>query len=203
MVDLENISKNNCKYWKDCSIPANYYFNNQSKDDLSWLIIEGSPTQKQLTEAYNAIEDEYYSLKKDNLSEQKNRSRLKAGVIQAKISLSMNLLNFFGLIPVTNHQANEAFDKLKKIGVRFKSTLTPVEKIEVLKNQYIPSWETEIEIELDNIKDQSKKQSVSYEDALQWICDVKGRHLPEDISLRMFISAEKSAIKQIKRLQKG
>lgn len=184
------------KYWKDCSIPANLFFHNTESETLDFLVISGNPTEEELKKAWQDIEDEYYLLVKNKKSEIQRDTRLKAMVLKLKINQVKNAINIIAIMPVTVDQAEQVIEKLKPLGIKFKSGLTTNQKIDVITKQYIPSWETDLEIELQNIKENDK--SVSYEESVQWISDVKGRHIPEEMSLRRFVTEEKSAIKYAK-----
>lgn len=198
MIKLFKSKKVKHEFWKDCSIPAKLFFYNMFNPDLKFLVISGEPTSQELEKAWEDIQDEYYSLKKTRKSELVNKTRYKIQYLRLRLNLVKNAMNIFSYLPVNKTNAKKILKELEVIDIKFKTTIPVKERIKAIREQYIPSWETELEIELDSLEDKKQKEVSSFEESMQWISDVKNRHLPEDISLRRYIAEEKSAEKVAK-----
>lgn len=185
-------------YWSDTRIPANIFFYNLNNTNKSFLIKSGKPTEEELSKAWENIEDEYYSLREDKKSSLMMSTRTKIAMMTLKISFCQLSVNLLENMPMSDDHINEIFIKLSKVGVRLKESLSFKEKISIVKEQYIPSWETELQMEQDNLKNNTSEQVAEYEEALQIISDIKERHMPEDMSLKRFVIEEKSALKRHK-----
>ena len=181
------------EYWKDLRIPAALFFYNLGKDDLSYLIISGKPTEEQLTQAYDAIYDAYFDKRASKKSRILLETRNKIAVLILKIETVKTIIKFAVEFPLTDDLRDQLIKGLVKAGVRIKEGESTRDVIIKVDEQYLPSWETELEIEKGNLKDEEEKEVVSYETSLEIISDIKNRHYPEDMSLERFLSAEKSA----------
>ena len=181
------------EYWEDLMIPASLFFYNLGKDDLSYLTISGKPTEEQLTKAYDAIYDAYFDKRASKKSRILLQTRNKIAVLILKIETVKTIIKFAVEYPLTDDLRDQLIKGLIKAGVRIKDKESTKDVIIKVTEQYLPSWDTELKIEKGNLKDEEEKEVISYEKSLETISDIKNRHYPDDMSLKRFLEAEKSA----------
>jgi hypothetical protein len=192
---FKKVKKTKAEYWNDGTIPSNLFFYNLNNEDLSFLIKKGNPTPEELQNAWSGIQDEYFRLKNSRKATIMMNTRDKVALLILKINTCKLILNVAIKNNLTDDQFSVLFSNLSKLKIKIDNNKPLEEQFTMIIDQYIPSWETELEIEKENLKIQSNQATSSFEEVIESFSDAKERHVPENISLRRFIAVEKSAKK--------
>ncbi len=174
------------KYWNDLEIPAKLFFNNLGNEDLSYLIISGKPSEKQLDDAYDTIYQLYLSKKDDQ--KVKTILKLKNDLVflTARIEVVKASLIFLKNKYLNDTQRGEIIDSLaKNFQVYINKDKNILEQVSLILKNQIPSWKTNLDIQKHSYEELKKGKVSSFEEIIDGISDSK------DCSLKRFLDIEK------------
>ncbi|WP_438423137.1 hypothetical protein [Aquimarina macrocephali] len=187
--------KGKIDYWKNGEIPANLFFYNLNNEDLSFLIKDGNPSNEDLEKAWSDIQDEYFELEGNRKASLLITTRNRIALLVLKINICKISVNIALKNNLNEDQINSIISGLSRIKIKVIKDSSLIDQLTLIVEQYIPSWETELEIEKENLKKHVSKEVSNYEEVIESMSDIKDRHLPENMSLRRFSAVKKSAIK--------
>lgn len=193
-------------YWSDTKLPAHLFFEILESENLKLLSIKGKPSKSDLSKAWSNIFDEFYSLKNDTQLKQILRRKKSIIELNANIKISENALKvitIFKDVLVDDRLKNDLeslYNSLKQIGIHLDIT-KPIntEVLSVLQIS-VATYKTKLKIEQDELKSLTSGAKSSFEDSCVGIENVLDRTINEKVSLRKYVSLEKSAKEKNKRL---
>ena len=176
---------------KKKDIPAKLFFDIIGTQDMTKLIIEGEPKEKDLVDAWDDIFDLYFTEKDDMklkliLRKQANILRFDLLVTKAKMYMELVFSNAF-----KNSELDEILEELKELGLRINSSKNVTSQVLRILKQKIPSWEIRIEREKLDLIQLTKGKKAKFYDALASLTKVGGVALNQDITLGFYIAYEK------------
>ena len=186
------------KLWKDGLIPARIFFEILSSQNLKLLKKEHGYAKKgDLKRAWSKIYDEYFVLKDDlKLAQIINT---QANIIQMvrQIEVTRQAVYAICKVPFNKEQLKELVDGIKAQGFSF-DIQNPLDSVTKILKEEIPSIETRIEIEKDNLKSLTDNVVTTFEDNCVGF-EGWGYKVDENCSLRKYVSYEKAVIKKAQK----
>lgn len=189
------------KFYNDLKIPAAIFFNNIGSDDLSFLIIEGKPTEHDLVNAWDELYDSYFEKKKDNKAKLILKTKNNVAILTYKITLARNLVKFLATHPLLDDERLHVIKQLKKLKINIDPKKDIIDEVHRVVVNQIPGWETRLNLEINNLEKLSKGKSATFEAMIDAISDAKGYPFSEDVSLIRYLEAEEKVIAKSKQQQ--
>ena len=202
----------NSKCWNNCDIPAKLFYKIIETNDDSLLIIKGNPDKTKLNDSWRLIYDEFFTIKNDGKLKLVLKSRFEIIKLDYKLQTIKNILFTISTAPLTKDERILLMEGLNKLDVNinveeykklvgFKSELFLKEEILRIHDYILPSIINKLNLEKGNYENLTEKKEIisSFEDNCVNIENALGRQIDENMSLRKYLSYEKSVIKLSKK----
>lgn len=190
-------------FYSDCSIPARLFFDHIIHGDISVL---GVGNNREVHNAYWSIINEFCEL--DN-----NNGLLKWFKLQVKLSNTERAIHDVQtlLFPI-KHLCEDEYqievcvkflNALKYPVINFDTSKPLQEEIQRIESQVIGILHNELEMQKPAHEQEHKKIVKDFNDRLVAVENMLGRSIDDDVTLRKFISLEKSAYNKMNQLKKA
>lgn len=187
------------KCYHDTRIPAVLFFEILESENLKRLVIKGKFKKKELRKAWERIFDEYFLIKDDQKLRLILRMKKKIISLNHKINVVQNALKAVSVAPFSDEDLLLIIEKLKGLNIHINKGNNLYDEIIGAMNTQVAAVKTQIEIEQMKLKEITKGATSTFEDNCVGIENVLGRGISEDVSLRKYLSYEKSAKLQAKK----
>ena len=179
-------------------VPAMLFFDILENNKLKALTIKGKPTENQLNKAWANIFDEFFKLKNDAkmrlvLKTKKEIIKLyrKIAIIEATV---LSLVKF----EFPKEKTIILIDLLAKGQIHIDKTKDlDAELLKVLQND-LAGYQTALKLEEHNLEQLTKGVKSTFEDSLVMLEGSAGYAIADNVTLKKYLSYERSAIKRSK-----
>lgn len=186
------------KLWHNGEILARLFFEILATENLNLLKIdEGHAKKSDLKRAWAKIYDEYFELENDPKMNIILKTKMR--ILQMARSIEMVRQAVYAICTVNfdDEQISKIVDGIEKNGFEFDRK-NPIDScLSILKEQ-IPSLETRIEIERDNLDSLLKGEATTFEENCVAF-ESHGFRVDENCSLRRYVAYKKSVIKKSRK----
>ena len=193
------------KYWYNTKIPAYLFFEILESEKLKKLTIEGKPSKGDLRKAWSKIFDEFFTIKNDAQLKQILRRKNNIIRLNAEIKSAENALRVITMLQgvLVDSRLKESLKSLYE-SLKLLNIHLDIEKpinTEVLNALQISiaGLKTKLSIEEDELGDITKGAKSSFEDSCVAFETALGVTTNEIMSLRKYLSYEKSFKEKNKR----
>lgn len=182
------------KLWYNGEIPARLFFEILETSNLTLLKkTEGKAKKGALSTNWAKIYDEYFLLKGDMKLANIINTQVEIAKLVRSIEVVRQALYAICTVQFDDDGVMEIITKIRKLGFEFDEKKLMDSVVSILNHQ-IPSLETRIEIEKDNLKSLTDSVAATFEDSCVAL-EGWGYKIDEDCSLRRYVAYEK-AVKQ-------
>lgn len=184
--------------WYNGEIPARLFFEILKTENLNLLKKDKDKKvkRKQLKKNWNQIYDEYFELKDDQKMKIIIQTQKDIISLATTIELVKQALYVIVSKKLDDNQIKVLSEKIKLLNFPFDEN-NPLESAHSLITEYIPSLQTRIEFEKENLKSLTEGQASTFEDNCVAF-ESYGYSVNENCSLRRYIAYEKAVLKRAK-----
>ena len=191
--------------WRNCEIPAKLFFEILETGKLAKLVKRktgSKPRTKDLVKAWEAIFDEFFTLKDSQKMRLILKVKNKILRLSTRIELIERVLRSFALVKYPDQeQLARMVEKLRKFRVKINPDGDLYEELlKALRND-LPALKTALEVEKENLNNLTKGEKTTFEEncvALEGF----GWNIAEDVSLRRYLAYDKAAHIKAKKNRK-
>lgn len=186
------------KLWYDAKIPAWLFFEILSTDNLKLLKKdEGYAKKSDLQRNWAKIYDEYFILKGDPKLATIITTQMDIIKMVREIEQARQIAYAICSVKMTEDQLKRMAQPLIEMGFSFDLD-NPLDSVLKIIKEEIPSIETRIEIEKDNLQSLKDGEASTFEENCV-AYEGWGYKIDEDCSLRRYVAYEKSVIKKAQK----
>lgn len=190
--------KEPAKVWYNGEIPARLFFEILTSNDLKLLKIDEGYTKKgQLKRNWSKIYDEYFVLKNDPKLAVIVNTQVEIAKLVRQIEVTRQTLYAICTVQMNDEQVELLAKRITEQGFYFDID-KPLESVLRILQEDIPSIETRIEIEKENLKDLTEGVAATFEDSCV-AYEGWGYKVDENCSLRRYVAYEKAVLKKSRK----
>lgn len=185
--------------WDNGEIPARLFFEILKTEDLTLLKKDKNKevSKKNLRRNWEKIYDEYFELKDDQRMHLIVQSQKDIISLAASVELVKQALYVIVSKQLDDKQIKTLSKRIRALGYPFDDS-DPLSSAHQLLIDHIPSIETRIEFEKENLKSLTEGKAATFEDNCVAF-ETFGFSVDENCSLRRYIAYEKAVLKRIKK----
>ena len=182
------------KYWNNLEIPAKLFFERMAEDDNNLLIIQGKPKSKHLDQAWDDIFDMFFKEKKSLELGLILKTQTAIALLHYRIEMYDMFIQVMYITLFNPEIIKKWIGELKKVKLRVDEKKPIREEIIRIQKYTIPQLVTDLELEIENLKKLTQGEKAKFYEMLAAIST--NFHIPESISLAMFLGYEKRLTKK-------